>query len=426
MFRTLIGAGVSLLALGAVAAPEITITSTPALPLENKLRNASFEEEKLMFWVPIPKDDNGIVIDKENAASGGQSLKIPGVAGKNINAYQSIKWETPVKAGEPIYVRVSAKKTDPDIDKKPAGLACQLYFADGNRSYIRMPLLPKEDYGWATFENIVIAPSDVTAATFYLCHYDQDGVQWYDDLMFQTGNVELTVSVKGDDLKQVTLRNSVTGTVFTEPASGTEFSKTLSVPGFGSYCVEVTDSKGMKTAKLYPEGVDANVAASDTVLPLTPVKRLVLAPLKPADAFKIELPDLTGKKVYLEFLARNQKPEGLAGYTSSLKVMVNGKLLGASELVTPKNEFTTASGKGGVVAGNNGYALYYNNSFYAISQENTYAPVSLESRNPFEFKLDVTALVKAGVNTIELRNSLQPNPKLTFDVYVENPRLVIE
>ncbi len=427
MFKSLLSAGAAFAVCTVLsAAPEITISSDPALPRENRLVNADFEASRLLRWIPFPARDHGIATDASSAAQGTQSLKMPGSPEQRFNVYQRIQWTTPLTAGEPYCVRLAAKKEGAKINVKPASLACQFAFTDGKTQYVQMPALPQEDYDWAVFEIVGTAPKDVKSATFYLCHYNQTGVQWFDDVQFWDGTVKLTVSVKGDELKQVVVRNSVTGTVLNEVVSGNEFAKTLTVPAFGSYSVEVTDAAGVRTGKLYPENVDANVAASDSVVPLLPGKRVVLAPEKAADVLSFELPDVTGKKVYLEFSARNQKLEGIAGNTGSLKLVLNGKMLGEKELVKPGVAFTMANGRGGKFFGGNGYVLYYGNSFFNISKDNQYSPVSLEDRNPFNFKLDVTRWVKTGLNKLELSNTLKVTPKVKFDVYVENLRVVIE
>ena len=403
------------------SAVEIEVGADPALPA-NLLKNASFEEG-MANWRMSPAD-NGSEIVEGNAADGAKCVKIPGAKDKNPNLYQGARVNT-IKAGDPIYFRVYAKKTGADIDAKPASLACQVSLAGAKPRYLPVPQLPREDFDWARFESVASAPGDLTSFSFYLCHYKQEGDFFADNLVVAGGKTRLTVSVKGDDLKKVVVRHSTTGIVLNENVSGREFTKTFAVPAFGSYSVEVTDAKGARTAKLYPADVDANVAASDKVLPLLPGFRVILPPGQ-SESFPVTLPEAAaGKKVYLEYQARIQQVKGVSGHTAAHKVMVNGKQLGAKELVHPANRFEMSSGSAVTVATNRGFVTYYSNACFAISPENPYCPATLKDRNPFAFKLDITNLVKPGANTVTFQSTYS-SPKLKLDVYVEQPRLVIE
>lgn len=412
--------GAALLALSAAAATEIQVSANPALPV-NLLKNASFEEG-LALWRMSPANNGSEVV--EGGVNGSKCVKIPGAKDKSPNVYQGTRVTT-IKKGDPVYFCVYAKKTGSDIDAKPASLACQGSFTDKKSRYFAMPVLPREDFDWAKFETVVEAPEDMTSFSFYLCHYKQSGEFFADDAVVAGGKTDLAVSVKGDDLRKVVVRHSLTGIVLEEKVSGKEFTKTISVPAFGSYSVEVTDGAGVRTAKLYPENVDANVAASDKVLPLIPGCRLILAPGK-EETFPVTLPEsAAGKKVYLEYQARINNKSGVAGHTSGHKVTINGKQAGAKELVHPVNKFNMSSGGAVTVATTRGFVTYYSNACYAIDPENNYCPATMEDHNPFVFKLDITGLVKPGANTVAFQNVL-PSGKVKFDVYVEQPRVVIE
>ena len=412
--------GAALLALSAAAATEIEISANPALPV-NLLKNASFEEG-LAPWRMSPANNGSEVV--EGGVNGSKCVKIPGVKDKSPNIYQGTRVTT-IKKGDPIYFRIYAKKTGADIDARPAGIACQGYYAGMKPAYFPVPVLPREDFDWTKFETVVESPGDMTSFNFYLCHYKQEGEFFADDVMVAGGKTDLAVTVKGDDLKKVVVRHSLTGIVLDEKVSGKEFAKTISVPAFGSYSVEVTDGAGIRTTRLYPENVDANVAASGTVLPLIPGSRLILGPGK-AEPFPVTLPEsAAGKKVFLEYQARIQKIGGLGGHTSGHKVVVNGKQAGAKELVHPVNKFNMSNGGAVTVATAGGYVTYYGNAYFAIDPENSYCPATMEDHNPFVFKLDITPLVKPGANTITFQNVIR-SVKDKFDVYVEQPRVVIE
>ena len=409
----------AMLVSSASAAPEITISADPALPTANLVKNGSFEEVKPTSW----KFNGGISeLITEGAFAGKQAVKIPGAKDKSPNVSQSFN-ASHIKAGDPVYIRLAAKKADGDIDKKPASIAWQFYYADKTRAYMPTMTFPREDYDWAVFENVVTAKSDLSSVTFYLCHYNQEGTQFFDDILIQGGTTQLNISIKGTALKNVKVRHSVTGTMLNEKASGNAFSKTIKVPAFGSYSVEVTESNGERTCKLYPENVDAN-RSGDNIIALTAGKRVSVATGKP-ESLDVVLPaDIAGKKVFMEFSGRCNQTSPAAGYTGMLKVAINGKICRAAELVKPANRITTASGGEMLITRNSGYVLYYSNACYGISEDSNYSPVSLPDRNPFNFRLDITKLVKPGLNSIKLENTLPARMKRTL--YIDNAVLVIE
>ena len=400
------------------AAVEINVSSEPALPAANLLKNASFEEEKLLPWRNL---GGNLEIAADDKIAGNKVAKFTGDPAKSPNLWQNFKAKH-IKAGDPMYVRFAAKNVGCDLDKKPAGMAWQAFMTNGKRQYLPGVSLPREEYDWAVFESVTAAPGDMRDVTFYLCYYKQEGNQFYDDVYVQGGTTELKISVKGENLASIKVRHSVSGTILREAIKGKEFSKTVKVPYFGSYVVEVTDKKGMQTSKLYPENVDTN-RSGQNIVPLTPGKRISIAS-SPAESFNVELPaDLKGKKVFMEFSARCHQGGPVAGYTGMLKVTVNGKVCQAAELVKPLNRSQTANGSEMTFARNTGYVVYYSNACYGISEDSRYCPVSLEDRNPFNFKLDITKLVKPGMNAIKLANTLPARMKK--NIYVDNPVVVI-
>lgn len=419
MQKAFIAAFAAMLVSAASAAPEITVSADPALPTANLVKNGSFEDVK-----PFPWKFNGgsSELTGEDAFAGKQALRIPGDKSKRPNAAQSFTARN-IKAGDPVYLRFAAKKTDADIDKNPASIAWQFYYADKTRAYMPTVTFPREDYDWTVYENVITAQKDLSSVTFYLCHYNQEGTQFFDDVIIQGGSTQLNINVKGSALKNVKVRHSVTGTVLDEKASGTAFSKTIKVPAFGSYSVEVTENNGERTCKLYPENTDAN-RSGDNIVPLTPVKRVAVTTGK-GESLDVVLPaDIAGKKVFMEFSGRCTQTAPAAGYTGMLRVSVNGKVCRAAELVKPTNRVTTANGGEMQFTRNNGYVLYYSNACYGISEDNGYSPVSLPDRNPFNFRLDITKLVKPGLNSIKLENVLPARMKRTL--FIDNAVLVME
>ena len=418
MLKSLFSTVAAALTFSAVAV-EINVSSTPALPAANLLKNASFEDAKPSPW---RFNQGNSALDTENKFSGKAALKITGDPAKRPNVSQAFSVKN-IKAGDPIYMRFAAKNVGCDLDKPPASIAWQAYITSGKRPYLPTVQLPREEYDWTVFENVIKAPGDIKSLTFYFCYYKQEGTQFFDDAVIQGGLTDLKIDVKGENLKSIKVRHSVTGTVLSEAIKGNTYSKTIKVPYFGSYAVEVTDNKGISVSKLYPENVDAN-RSGENILPLTAGKRVSVASNQP-EAFTFVIPDSAkGKKHYLEFSARCNQTNPVAGYTAMLKVIVNGKVCRAAELVKPMNRSKTASGGEMIFTRNNGYVVFYSNACYGISEDSGYCPVSLPDRNPFNFKLDVTKLVKAGSNTLQLVNVLAPRMKKTL--YIDNLVLVSE
>ncbi|MBE6379455.1 MAG: hypothetical protein E7047_00815 [Lentisphaerae bacterium] len=423
MLKQLFTAGLAAAAFSAMAAAEITVSSTPALPAQNLLKNASFEDGKLAPWRPF---GGTVAIDGATQTDGANSFKIVGDPAKSPGLSQYIRpADIPLKAKDLYYIKFKAKNTGCDIDKRPGGVAWQAVYSDGTKpSYMRTPELPREDYDWTEFEMVNTIPHDLKTATFYLCYYKQEGEQWFDEVVFQGGSTELTLNVKGDDVKQVVVLHSQTGKILDEKVADNSFSKTIKVPAFGSYEVIAIDSNGVRTSKLYPENVDVNTAVKNNNIPLTLVKRMLI-PFSKAETFNIELPaDIAGKKVYLDFTGRIDQLTTMAGFTAGVKIKVNSKQCGAKELIKPANKATTSSGSDLIFARSAGYVLYYSNASYNISEDNHYCPVTLKDRNPFNFRLDVTQLVKPGMNKIEFINPFAA--KYPRTIAIENAQVVIE
>lgn len=392
---------------------EINVISEPALPAANLVKNSSFEDEKFLPW---RNSGGNLTVVADEKFEGSKAAKLTGDPAKSPNIWQSLAVKH-VKAGDPLYVRFAAKNTGCDLDKRPASMAWQGFMLNGKRQYMPAVSLPREEYDWAVFENVIKAPGDMRDISFYLCYYKQEGSQFFDDVYVQGGSTALKIDVKGENLASIKVRHSVTGNILSEKIQNNHFSKTIKVPYFGSYTVEVTDKKGVRTSKLYPENVDAN-RSGENILALTPGKRIAIASGKP-ESLSFELPAaFKGKKIFMEFSGRCNQNSPVAGYTAMLKVAVNGKICRAAELVKPANRVKTGSGGEMTIARNNGYVLYYSNACYGISEDSGYSPVSLPDRNPFNFKLDITKLVKDGMNVVKLENALPARMKK--ELYVDN------
>ena len=398
------------------AAPEITINSTPALPTVNYITQSDFSEGKLVSW-----NRNKVAPELVTIEDG--AIKITGNPEKAPNAYHRIYHK--FAAGEPYYLCLRAKRSG--SGEKSASGSLSLAFekaADGKMIYVPVANLLKSDYDWIGFSSYGTLPVDTKMGTFYLCFYNQQGAIWFDDIVFKCGSTDLNISVKGGGLQQITVRNSVTGTVLKENINTAEYNKTIKVPAFGSYAVEVLDRTGEVTSVLYPADEDANVAASDTVVPLTPIKRVIVKAAA-SDSFTFLLPPLDGKKAYLEFKVRADiKSAGLAGNSNMLKIKVNNKMLDLNNVVKP-GKVLVMKGKPERkvnIANRNGYIVYFSNCFMNIDESNTYCPMTFDNHNPFDFKLDITARAEAdALNMIDFQNI---NEKM--DLVFEDIRVVIE
>jgi hypothetical protein len=186
----------------------------------------------------------------------------------------------------------------------------------------------------------------------------------------------------------------------------------------------VLDRTGEVTSVLYPADEDANVTASDTVVPLTPIKRVIVNPAA-SDSFTFVLPPLDGKKAYLEFKVRADiKSAGLAGNSNMLQIKVNNKPLGMNNVVKP-GKVLVMKGKPERkvnIANRNGYIVYFSNCFMEIDESNTYCPMTFDKHNPFDFKLDITAQAEAdALNMVDIQN-INEKMSLVF----EDIRVVIE
>lgn len=421
-------AGVFLTVAGA-AESTVSFRCTPALPLPNLVRNGGFETGELAPWQAIKGSAEAVVLEAATGAGDSRgSIRITASSELKAGAFQRVALPAGLPAGSPLYIRFAARKKDADLDRKPAGVALQLRFADKSSAYQPMPLLPVEDYDWLEIDKVVeLGKAGAESGSLYLCHYEQTGEQWFDDVLLQAGNVQLELGVANPDgLARVRLWSSHEGLVYDSrdlPAGTCEFSKAFAVPGYATYYAEVNDRAGGQTGGVYPADGQVNVPAGVGVWPLGGLGRLTLTSETPFRVV-VDLPEkLAAPPVHLLLAARLQSSQ-LAGHTAALQVTVNGKTTGAAELRKPSNALTTASGKESVISTNRGYVTYYSPAFFALSVENTYCPVSEPDRNPFLFRIDVSQLLQPGRNVIELACTAR-SPKGPLLMVLEQPRLVL-
>lgn len=410
------------------AGMEITVQSTPPLPLPNLVKNPGFEEAAMTPWRPMDGHAAAVAVDDATAAAGARSLRVVSSPDQSPGALQRLQFPSPLPAGTSLYFRMAAKKTGANVEAASARAALNLRTDDGASAYQPVPELPAEDYDWLTVEKVITLAKPVSAGgTLYLCHYKQEGTQWFDDLVLVAGKVQLAVAVRGDvGLGWVRLWSSQHGLEYDSgPLAGSpkEFSKVFDLPGYATYYVEAVDAAGVVAGKVYPENGEVNVAATEGVIPLTALKRLVLKHGSPA-TLTVSLPERAGRQVRLALSARLQHAR-VAGYTSGMLIKVNGKQLGAKELVKPVDRLTTANGREGRIATNRGYVTYYSPAFYSLSTDNAYCPVSEPDRNPFHYQLDISQLVHAGPNTVEI-SCPATSPKEELYLIVEQARVVLE
>lgn len=422
-----------LLALGilaiAMGAPDVTITCTPPLPKANLVSNGNFDEG-LKGWNVLPKGSDGtqFSFEKLEGCIGEKCLSIEGSPEEKRAVFQNISFNPPVKPGESIYLRMLTRKAGCDSEaKNPGGIALHAFFADKTARYLPVFKLTQEDHEWTCRESVIRmkeTDTPLSSLRLYLCYYENEGTLSFDDIQIQYGTVKATLELNAE-VRKMTVIHSVHGKLMQEKVTGA-CRKELSIPAYGSISVVMEDASGKRTYRHYPEGVDANVPASENVAPLGTISRNFL----PHDDITLKyafdgktLPE--GKKAFLCFNSRIDNGM-LGGHTHICMVKVNGTQLGEKEIALPCREFTSSAGTIYKTTGNSGYLVFYAPACAPIDVENHYCPASLDSHDPFTFKLDITSHVKAGTNSIEFINTCRANPKFKPILIIEQPRIVIE
>lgn len=424
----------ALLACIAGYAAEIRISSEPALPTANQVANGSFDGS-ITGWSASNGNEARIAFDDAEGRFAAGCIRLAGEEGQQVCASRYIKFDKSIPKGGNLFLRFACKKVGTDFEKAAESVSFQLSMPDGKSKFIPVPNILIEDHDWAEYESHVILDEECVGGTLSLCYNDQIGTVYFDDIEMYTGRVSLKITVSGKALEHILVRSSIDGVVLSENASGNTFDRTLDVPAFGSYCVEVMEADGRKSSQLYPANYDANVPATEHVHPLTPIRRLIFAPNSSrAEQFQFELKEVLPDKslAMLEFDTRLMIPAestargGLMGHCCALKVFVNGTQLTEKNMVHPEYVVIFANGRSGKMYGNNGYTLSYSTTICPLDIENSYCPVNIGDRNPFKMKLNVSGLLKAGTNVISFLNAYPTSPIYSFDVCVENARIEIK
>ena len=415
-----------LLLVPAVAFGEctITMTSDPALPGENLVKNPGFEEGT-KYWGGKHAEGSQGVTDEE-VHSGTQSYKIVGDPETNKNFYQSYlggrELETPIPAGTEIVISAWSKARDVNYEGGSYGTAVRVTYADDKLSYIPAPAWPKGRHDWLQVTKRVALKKDVkTILTLYGgCYYKQEGVAWFDDFFVGVGKSKLSVKVECPNIKRVKLYSLEQGLIKDSgdlpKGSGThEFAEDVQL--LDVYLVEVTDHAGKTYRKHHPE--DAAVAGElpEGAIRVTRGLGQETIPNGLSDEIPVAVPAdrLKGKRVVLQLKARGRS-ERVSGCNAMLGVLVNGAWLGKAHILERKNRFTFADGRDQSVMRGKGFTVYYSPDFSPIPQENGYCPVTLPNMDGYTFKFDVTQFVKPGQNMITLKN---------MDRQTEIPRILI-
>jgi len=398
------------------AEPVVTVSSEPPLPLQNLVKDSSFEESS-PYW----DGSKGLAKNNEfvetTQFSGKKSYKISGDVKEKPYVLQQIFLPEAIPAGTPMYIGVASKAEgiDPTLTKPTVALHVESTGgADSKGTYVSTPPIPGEDHDWTWCELTGKTTQPVKSMSLVLCFYNQKGCSFWDDVIIKIGAVKLNVEVKGQKLKQVRVFNSKTGLVFDSGVMANQpdaFAKSLTAPGFGAYYVEAEDASGAVAGSRYPENEDSPAAMSPDSIPV--FKRFNAEIFnKPArESYTVELPDLNNKEVFLDLSARLGGVETVAGFTSALWVAVNDTALNVSNLMPPKNDFTMSCGQvANYFSADGMFIVYYAPWEYALSTENVYCQVSKENKNPFKYKFNITPLVKPGKNKITLGNGHQKAP----------------
>ncbi len=389
-----------------LAESVITVTSEPPLPLQNLIKDSSFEESN-RNWNPCPQFAKNSEIAEDVAFSGKKSYKISGGEKEKPYGLQKICLPESIPAGTPMYVGVASRIVGMDSELKRPAVSLCLDCADGKSNYVKTLSIPNEDHDWTWCELISVTAQPAKSISAYLCFYNQKGTAFWDDVIVKIGSVKLNIDVNGQKIRKVRVFNSKTGLIFNSGIIAKEpevFTKSLEVPGFGVYYVEIEDVSGTITGIRYPENENSAVAISGSIPVFKRFKAEVLNKDQ-RENYAIELPELDNKNVFLELSVRlNNGGDAVTGYTSALSVVINNTSLSLANLFPPKNEFTMASGKSGNYFSSGKFIVYYAPWEYALTTENPYCQVTKEDRNPFNYKFNITALVKPGKNIITLGN----------------------
>ncbi|GEM_PF-2434930 len=407
-------AALFLFPLLAAAECTITVTSDPAMPVANLVKNPGFEEG-VTGWDQFSMTAADGVTDAE-AHSGKFSFKLIGQKGVNKGIRQGRigpqEFNPPIPAGTPITVSAWCKSVGMNPDGGACSLSGTISYVDGTDSYITTPVFPKVAHDWIKQTACYVPKKDVKwiDQLYGALYYDQAGQAWFDDLFMAVGKLKLAYKVACPNIKSVRLYSEERGLLKdsgllakgTNAAEGSIESPIL----LDHFIVQVEDADGNVYRERYPKEEPAFAKAAEGETPLFDrFPREILA-AGTTESYAATLPAIpAGKSVTLELKARADS-ENIAGCAPVLQMQLNGKDVTLDKLVERKARFTFADGRDNPVAqGIKVFYLYYAPNFFPIDPQNPYFPTDIPRNDPYTFKFNVTALAKEGKNLFTLQNA---------------------
>ena len=431
----LFAAGAALFLFPFLAAAEctITVTSDPAMPVANLVKNPGFERGSQPWDLFSLTLKDGVI--STEAHSGRHSFKLVGQKGVNKGIRQGRlgpqEFKPPIPAGTPITISAWCKTVGTDPEGGACGLSATVTYSDGTDSYIAAPSFPKVAHDWAKVTTVQVLKKDMKwfDQVYGALYYDQTGEAYFDDIFAAIGKLKLSYKVACPGIKSVRLYSEEQGLLKDSGvlAKDTHVSEgSLESPILlDRFVVQVEDNAGNLYSERYPKNDEPafpKIADGETrIFERFPRETLQAGAL---ETYSVTLPAApTGKTVSLQLMARGQS-DNIAGCSAILQIQVNGKDVTIDSLMERKTRYTFADGRDNPTAqGNKVFYLYYSPDFFPIDSQNPYYPTDLPRNDPYTFKFNVTGLVKEGKNVITLQHAGTPG-KVSAMV-VEDAKLVI-
>jgi hypothetical protein len=389
---------------------KITVSSTPVLPLKSLIKNSQLASG-IKNWIVGKKSsaDTGLYTE-----DGINCLRL--VGGKGTQIRQRIYFKPALAAGDDLFVSFKLKTVDIKNSQGRPGLSINVNYADGTSSYLSVPEAPRFSHDWLTLSKNIVLKKTVKSMTVYCTHYQPTGTSYWRDFVLKSGKVKLNCEITGTELKQVKIYAENIGNIFSSPilsAETTSFKQSLSGKPNAVYYVEVTDYTGKTYTQRYPK-LDVPVVAKPNVIPVRKRFNSLICDAKKYEKIAFELPEIKSGKVYLTFSVRGKsKYMHLSGYDNGLILFLNKKMLKAARLFDRKPTFTRPNGHKYATMNNKGFVVYFSPWIVALPESHPYCPVDLKGHNPFNFKFDITDLVKTGNNTLIFKNNLKNKIEIT-------------
>ena len=259
----------------AIPADAITITATPALPVQNLVHNAGFEERSEFpardrtvtsapFWQLYRAEDTECVTDEESH-TGRYSYKFVGNTelSKFIRQRDAGKGilKEPLKKGTEIILSAWSKSTGANPKGKSYGLSTQIH-----GKWLGGPSFKKSEHDWQYAEDVIALPAEKThSVRIYIAYYNQTGIAYFDDVFLGLNKTKLTLKAALPNLKRVTVIDDQDKQVFDSdvlPENTNTFEKTIDVRTRRIYTVKIEDTQGNTCTRRYPEpGTAIDLAA---------------------------------------------------------------------------------------------------------------------------------------------------------------------